>query len=429
MSFIYAIVILAFIESLILIMASIRGLIFILTVIFKREKKSEDSKLNPGPDPEKYFVSVLLPIYNEVNVVDRLLRACTSFTFPSYEVIVVDDSTDETVEILKKWRKHPKVKVIHRNHRKGWKGGALNTALENLNPKSTHIMVFDADFIPPPNLLEKFLEKFENNNEIMIVQGYQRHTLNKDENWVTKGIRVLHSMIYLVEFDAKSKLGLPVPVTGSVFMIRTELLKKFKFSEDITEDWNLTMRLYAQGYKVHYDPKLVAFAECPSGLLEYFCQQMRWAEGHTRNYKRHLWRVLTSKKLSLKEKLEFMILAISCINAVPMIMLLVAWILAFLFPSLFPEVYSSPLIPLSMYLSLPSIPVVVIANTLAMIMDGTTRDALWLPYTILLYYITLPGVAFAVFKGLLTKEYKEYFRRTYKTGKITDKSVLSWIRG
>jgi len=156
---------------------------------------------------------------------------------------------------------------------------------------------------------------------------------------------------------------------------------------------------------------------------------MRWAEGHTRNYKRHLWRVLTSKKLSLKEKLEFMILAISCINAVPMIMLLVAWILAFLFPSLFPEVYSSPLIPLSMYLSLPSIPVVVIANTLAMIMDGTTRDALWLPYTILLYYITLPGVAFAVFKGLLTKEYKEYFRRTYKTGKITDKSVLSWIRG
>jgi CheY-like chemotaxis protein len=69
------------------------------------------------------FVSVHLATYNEERVIDRLLTACTSFDYPNYEVVVVDDSTDATVDILRRWRSHPRVKVHYRESRSGFKGG------------------------------------------------------------------------------------------------------------------------------------------------------------------------------------------------------------------------------------------------------------------------------------------------------------------
>ena len=67
------------------------------------------------------FISIHLPFYNEKKVADRILSACTSFDYPNYEVVVCDDSTDETIEILEKWKSHPKVKIIHRQTREGFK--------------------------------------------------------------------------------------------------------------------------------------------------------------------------------------------------------------------------------------------------------------------------------------------------------------------
>src|SRR6266581_4222561 len=81
------------------------------------------------PADKQPFVSVQLALYNEKRVVDRLLEACTSFDYENYEIIVVDDSADETVELLKRWQDHPRVRVIHRSSRKGFKGGALQEAL------------------------------------------------------------------------------------------------------------------------------------------------------------------------------------------------------------------------------------------------------------------------------------------------------------
>src|SRR5439155_19043689 len=77
------------------------------------------------PADRQPFVSIHLALYNEGHVVDRLLEACTSFDYENDEVIVADDSTDETVEKLKRRKDPPRVRVIHRSSRKGFKGGAL----------------------------------------------------------------------------------------------------------------------------------------------------------------------------------------------------------------------------------------------------------------------------------------------------------------
>ena len=109
------------------------------------------------------FISIHLPFYNEKNVARRVLDACGNLDYSNYEVLVVDDSRDETVKILRdinRRRGVPTLKFIHRKERRGFKGGALSEALRHMDPRTEYVVVFDADFIPPPDTLRKFLWYF-----------------------------------------------------------------------------------------------------------------------------------------------------------------------------------------------------------------------------------------------------------------------------
>src|SRR3989338_10062732 len=106
----------------------------------------------------------------------------------NYEVVIVDDSTDETLQLMlqqlttdrRQLTKietneeeevyiskpapgidQPVVKLIHRFSREGFKGGALQRALENTDPRAEYICVFDADFVPYPDTLEQFVKTFQ----------------------------------------------------------------------------------------------------------------------------------------------------------------------------------------------------------------------------------------------------------------------------
>jgi cellulose synthase/poly-beta-1,6-N-acetylglucosamine synthase-like glycosyltransferase len=243
------------------------------------------------------FVSIHLPMYNESRVVDRLLTACTSLEYNNYEVIVGDDSTDGTLEILEKWAQHPKVKVSHRLSRKGFKGIALQRVLEVTDPKTEFIIVFDADFIPPQNIIQQFLFYFyppdgngnneRRNDNVAVVQGYQWHMLNADENWLTKGVRTEYSGSYVIERSVEELFGSMKMISGSVYMMRVDVLRQLEWGSSITEDWELTLRLYQAGYKVLFTPFIQAPAECISDFARLQRQRMRWAEGHTHQVKRH----------------------------------------------------------------------------------------------------------------------------------------------
>src|SRR6202022_4058831 len=90
----------------------------------------------------------------------RLLAACSRFEYPNYEVIIVDDSTDESTEILERWKGQPRFKVFHRPTRDGFKGGALKVALAATDPRAEYVVVFDADSIPFPDSIQRLLYHF-----------------------------------------------------------------------------------------------------------------------------------------------------------------------------------------------------------------------------------------------------------------------------
>lgn len=387
--------------------------------------------------PHKPFISVHLPLYNEASVVDRLLQSCTNLNYDNYEVVVADDSSDETIAILdQRWAAHPRVKISRRHDRSGFKGGALEKALEVTDPRAEFIAVFDADFIPPPDILQQFLAYFygvngngNGNDEeepehpqlvddrLAVVQGYQWHILNASENWITRGIRTEFSGSYVIERSSQELLGAMKMISGSVFMIRADVLRQHGWGTSITEDWELTLRLYLSGYKVLYTPFIQAPSECVATFKQLARQRMRWAEGHTFNVKQYFFKILSSPNLDPAEKLEFIYYAPYYLQSVFFIIGTACWLLS--------EVvfrYRLPMLPATIGWALVFTNALSLAlmNLTGLFMErGVRRNWSGLLSFILLTYLLVPYQAYAALKGLL-EPHEGGWHRTQKTGIITD---------
>lgn len=391
-------------------------------------KNGSNGKTNGNGKPP--MVSIHVALYNEERVVDRLLTACMNIDYPNYEVVVVDDSNDGTVARLKEWilkglqSDSQKLKIIHRDNRKGFKGGALNEALDHTTSKAEYIVVFDADFVPEPNILKKFLDYFTQgsnghgryrNGNLAAVQGYQWHTLNRSENWLTRGVSAEFSGNYMVDRTFQEVTGVMKMVAGSVYMVRADLLKKFKWSGSITEDWELTLRLYEHGYKVLYTPLIQAPAECPSTLGKLVRQRMRWAEGHTYNVKKHFFPMLLSPLVGIREKVEFLYFAPYYLQSLFLIFGTFSWFASdLLLGAKLPFITATAgwALVLTNLLALP-----LMSLTGLFLEKRARRDFRGLASQIVLIYALSPYQAFAALKGLI-EPIEGSWVRTFKSGKL-----------
>src|ERR1700694_5521164 len=281
------------------------------------------------------FVSIHVAAYNEKRVIERLLEALQRLEYPAYEVVLVDDSTDESVQILQQWRDRPRFKILHRTSRSGYKGGALREALKVTDPRAEYIVVFDADSVPFPDSIERLLPHFyrvseqrasnrrlesafgssdppsepgqiKRRSEVAAVQSYQWQVLNKSESWLTEAVRAEYAGSYMVERPFQDAIGSLKMIAGTAYMIRADVLRQVGWGTSITEDWELTLKLYARGYKVVYTPWAETPAECVSTFSRLARQRMRWAEGHTHNVRKWFLPIMLSPLVRPLEKLEFL---------------------------------------------------------------------------------------------------------------------------
>jgi len=416
-----------------------------------REKVAEgDTRTFTGDgERDEPFVSIHLPFYNEVNVARRVIKACLSLDYGNFEVLVVDDSRDETIGVLKEvgWRRPtPAVKFVHRRDRSGFKGGALSNAARYMDPRAEFVVVFDADFIPPQDILRRFVSHFREHDPsyagsdflpdydaggerggkpVAAVQGYQLHHLNKSENWVTRGVRAEFSGSYMVERVAAERYGGMKMISGSVFMLRADALRRLGWGTSITEDWELTLRLYLEGYRVVYTPLIQAPAEIPTTIRALAKQRMRWAEGHTYAVKRYFRKVLGSAKLTTREKLEFLYFSPYYLQPLFLLVGTICWLVAeasHRYPAFWSPAFGWSL-TLSNFFAVP------LMGLAGIFLEGDLRaDCSGVLSFVALSYIIAPFQAYAALKGLLEPEEGTWVR-TLKTGSITDRVLSLKLRG
>jgi cellulose synthase/poly-beta-1,6-N-acetylglucosamine synthase-like glycosyltransferase len=239
-----------------------------------------------SPEPLLRFpkVTVQLPIFNEVHVVERLIRAVCALDYPRdlLDIQVLDDSTDETVDIarqcVERYRKQSyHIHLLHREDRKGFKAGALREGLAAASGE--FVAIFDADFIPPKDFLKRTLPYFEDSS-IGMVQVRWGH-LNSDYSVLTRAQAIGLDGHFVVEQTARNRAGFFINFNGTAGVWRKEcILDAGNWSDDtLTEDLDLSYRAQLRGWKFKFLPDTVCQSEIPAEIGGVKAQQFRWTKG------------------------------------------------------------------------------------------------------------------------------------------------------
>ena len=247
-------------------------------------------------------VTVQLPIYNEMYVADRLIDAVCEMDYPRelLEIQVLDDSTDETKDIAElAVRRHAargfNITHLHRVDRRGYKAGALEAGLKVSTGR--FIAIFDADFIPPADFLQRTLPHFQPDPKIGMVQARWGH-INQDYSLLTKIQSILLDAHFVLEHGARNRGGCFFNFNGTAGVWRREAIDTAGGwqHDTLTEDLDLSYRAQLIGWRFVFVPNLVAPAEVPVEMNSFKSQQHRWAKGSIQTCIKLLPRILRSNQ-------------------------------------------------------------------------------------------------------------------------------------
>ena len=242
-----------------------------------------------APQPSRPFdrlptVTVQLPVFNERYVVDRLLEAVAQLDYPRdrLEIQVLDDSTDDTAALvadrLARFRARGyRVSHLQRTHRHGFKAGALARGLSCA--QGEFIALFDADFVPPPDFLQRTIHHFTDPS-VGMVQTRWGH-LNRDESWLTRAQALMLDGHFLIEQVARSRAGCFFNFNGSAGVWRKQaVVEAGGWTPDtLTEDLDLSYRAQLAGWRFVYVPEVVVPGELPVLMSSLKAQHHRWTKG------------------------------------------------------------------------------------------------------------------------------------------------------
>jgi cellulose synthase/poly-beta-1,6-N-acetylglucosamine synthase-like glycosyltransferase len=261
-------------------------------------------------------VTVQLPMYNEQYVAQRIIEKTCEIDYPRdrLEIQVLDDSTDETVMIARqavdrmRARGH-NVVYIHREDRSGYKAGALANGMKAATGE--FICIFDADFIPPRDILRKTIDYFTE-PKVGMVQARWDH-INRNHSLLTQTQAILLDGHFVIEHAARNRSGRFMSFNGTAGMWRKTCIEDAGGwqHDTLTEDLDLSYRAQMKGWKFLFLPDLVSPAELPPEMQSFKAQQHRWAKGGAQTCKKLLPRILGSR-LPWKIKWEAFFHLTSC---------------------------------------------------------------------------------------------------------------------
>ena len=277
-----------------------------LTFAYLKAKRNNNSK--PATLHKHPFVTVQLPIYNEEYVIERLIDSVCNLDYPQdkLEIQVLDDSNDESVDLVKQKVKEYQAKGINIKHirrplRVGFKAGALAYGLKE--SKGEFVAIFDADFVPPIDFLLKTIPHFDSDN-IGVVQTRWGH-INQEYSLFTKIQAFALNAHFSVEQTGRNYSKSFINFNGTAGVWRISCIEDAGgwSAETLTEDLDLSYRAQIKGWEFKFLEEVETPAELPVIMPAIKSQQYRWNKGAAETAVKNLRKVFASS-LSLKTKLH-----------------------------------------------------------------------------------------------------------------------------
>lgn len=308
MMYLLSIIIVVYTIALTLIFIYALAQLNLLSNYLKAQKKQSQAVKFDFSNPNNIpFVSIQLPVYNEMYVMERLLENMSKMDYPKdkLEIQVLDDSTDESLELTQKLVKQLKLSGvnivhIHRTKRTGFKAGALKEGLKVA--KGEFIAIFDADFLPRPNWLKETIPYFKDEN-IGVVQTRWSH-LNRNHSVLTKIQAFALDAHFTLEQVGRNSKSHFINFNGTAGVWRkTCILEAGNWEGDtLTEDLDLSYRAQLKNWKFKYLEDVETPAELPMAISAARSQQFRWNKGGAENFRKMAWKLVKNKHISAKTK-------------------------------------------------------------------------------------------------------------------------------
>ena len=265
----------------------------------QNHQKIKDTFYQNVPSRDWPHVTIQLPIYNERYVVERLIESVCRIDYPGnlLEVQVLDDSTDDTVQIAramvaKMQAAGVDIVYVHRADRCGFKAGALKDGLKTA--KGSLVAVFDADFIPDPDFLMESVPYFQD-PQVGMLQTRWGH-INSDYSLLTRAQSIGIDGHFGVEQASRAWSGFFMNFNGTAGVWRKETIKDAGGwqADTLTEDLDLSYRAQLKGWKLMFASQVVCPAEIPVTINAFKSQQHRWAKGSIQTAKKNLGKLFKS---------------------------------------------------------------------------------------------------------------------------------------
>ncbi|MDJ0597721.1 MAG: glycosyltransferase [Crocosphaera sp.] len=293
------------------------SLVQLYLLYYLKDRKQEANYYSQQVVNEQYCpsVDILIPTYNEsVFILKRTIIGCTLLNYKRKKIYVLDDTNRDEVKQLAKELGCNYISRVDNLHAKA---GNLNNALTKTNGEL--IVVFDADFIPTTNFLERTIGFFQN-PKIALLQTPQtfynddpvsrnlglEHILNSEEE-------VFYRQIQLVKDGIGSVL-----CAGTSFVVRRSYLEEVGgfVTESISEDYFTGIRLSSQGYEVIYLSEKLSAGLAAESISSHISQRLRWGRGTLQGFfiKEN---PLTVPNLNIKQRLAHLEGILSWFNVIP----------------------------------------------------------------------------------------------------------------
>jgi cellulose synthase/poly-beta-1,6-N-acetylglucosamine synthase-like glycosyltransferase len=280
-----------------------------LAIAYVKNRKKQQSRVTPPFDlANAPKVTVQLPMFNEMYVAERIIETCAEIDYPrdKFQIQVLDDSTDETKDIIANKcaevaARGINIQHVHRTDRTGYKAGALDCAMDKV--EGEFIAIFDADFVPSKDFLLRTIPYFTEN--VGVVQTRWGH-LNKDYSLLTELQAFGLNGHFAIEQGGRNASGHYINFNGTAGVWRRATIDDAGGWEHdtITEDLDLSYRAQMKGWRFVYLEEVESPAELPITMSALKSQQHRWMKGGAEVFIKMWKRLATTKGLKIGDRIH-----------------------------------------------------------------------------------------------------------------------------